>query len=413
MKLVVKNTPGLTLPSNKTDHVFWDDEIPGLGVRVRAGGSRMWVFQYAIGGKHRRMTLGAVTKESFSTLKDSTGAVIKLGVREQAALLHARVRLGEDPAGVKAENRQRAKETFGAIAERFLAYQKEQLRPGSYRQVERHIRLAKSLHGTALASVDRRAIATLISEIKNSSGAVSANRVGSTLSYLFRWAMNDGLAESNPAIGLNKFEERARERVLSDAELRAVWQAAGDDHFGSIIKLLVLTGQRAAEIGSLRWSEIQGDSIVLSGERTKNGEAHAIPLSTPALEILRKQPRRVNHDGATRQLVFGEGHGETGFTGWGHCKARLDARITQELRTPPPHWVVHDIRRTTATGMSRLGVLPHAIEMVLNHRSGFKAGVGGVYIRANYEAEKRDALTRWADHVMCVVAPGPASMAAE
>jgi integrase len=260
---------------------------------------------------------------------------------------------------VKTEARRRAKETFEAVAEKFLTYQREQLRPGSYRQVERHIRQhAKPLQKLQLASIDRRTLATRISEIKDSSGAVTANRVGSTWSYLFTWAMNEGLVEHNPLIGINKFEEKPRERVLDDAELRVVWQAAGDDHYGAIVKLLVLTGQREDEIASLQWSEIKDDRIELPGARTKNGNQHAVPLSDPAIEIINKQPRPVNTDGTERQFVFGIG--DRGFSGWSRCKERLDAKVADQAERPLPDWRIHDLRRSTATGMAKLGVLPGA-----------------------------------------------------
>jgi hypothetical protein len=139
MKLTVKSTLALELPPGKSDHVFWDDELPGLGARFRAGGSKTWIFQFAIGDKQRRMSLGRVTKESFTTVRDPDGTVVKLGIREQVAQLHARVKLGQDPAGDKAEGRRRAAETFEVVSKKFLAFQKGELRPGSYRQVERHI----------------------------------------------------------------------------------------------------------------------------------------------------------------------------------------------------------------------------------------------------------------------------------
>jgi hypothetical protein len=131
MKLTVKETPALTLPDGKSDHVFWDEELPGFGLRLRAGGSRVWIFQYAIGDKQRRMTLGAATKGSFGTVKDRDGHVLKLGIRDQVAQLDAKVKLGQDPASDKTEGRKRASETFDAVSGRFLAFQKGELRPGS------------------------------------------------------------------------------------------------------------------------------------------------------------------------------------------------------------------------------------------------------------------------------------------
>jgi integrase len=409
MKLTVKETPALTLPDGKSDHVFWDDELPGFGLRLRAGGSRVWVFQYAIGEKQRRMTLGAATRESFGTVKDRDGHVLKLGIRDQVAQLHAKVKLGQDPASDKTEGRKRASETFQAVSARFLAFQQGELRPGSYRQVERHIaHLAKPLHGVQFAAIDRRTAAALIADIKEASGAVTANRTASTLSYLYTWAMGHGFAEANPLIAIPKFSEQARERVLNNDELRLIWNATEEDHYGAIVRLLVLTGQRADEIASLRWSEIGEDAISLPSSRTKNKRQHSIPLSGPALGILKAQPRRANEDGALRELVFGVG--QRGFSGWSRCKERLDERIAEGNAKPLPAWRLHDLRRSVATGMADLGVQPHVIEAVLNHVSGTKAGVAGIYNRSTYEPEKRRALELWGAHVVAAAEGRPSTI---
>jgi integrase len=423
MKLTAKGVRALQLPKGKIDHLFWDDEIPGLGLRLRAGGSRNWVFQYALGDKQRRLSLGAATPESFSTVKDKDGK-IKLGVRDQAAQLHAKVKLGQDPAGDKTEARKRASDTFDAIAKKYLAAKKESTRPGTYSETERHIlKHAKPLNGLHVAKIARRDIAILISTIKENSGPVAANRVRSTLSDFFSWAMSEGIdgIENNPVIGTNKSEESSRERVLEDHELRVIWKCSGDDHYGSIIKILMLTGQRADEIASLRWSEI-GEMIVpekrdtdgikrpaftihaieLPASRTKNKRPHVVPLSEPAAAILAAQQRRVDSDGALREFVFGLG--QRGFSGWSRCKERLDDRITKELGSELSHWTPHDLRRTMSTMMNdRLDVLPHVVEAILNHVGGTKAGVAGVYNKALYLRERVDALRLWAGHLDAIV----------
>jgi integrase len=188
--------------------------------------------------------------------------------------------------------------------------------------------------------------------------------------------------------------------VLGDGEMRAIWNALEDDHFGAIIKLLALTGQRADEIASLRWPEIADDVITLPPERTKNKRLHRVPLSGPAIAILAQQPRRVEADGRPRALVFGIG--QRGFSGWSSCMGRLNERIAG-AGAALPHWTAHDLRRTAATRMADLGVQPHIIEAILNHASGHKAGVAGIYNRSTYEPEKRQALDLLADHVLAIV----------
>jgi integrase len=199
------------------------------------------------------------------------------------------------------------------------------------------------------------------------------------------------LPRGNPAASTNKRAERPRDRVLSDAELKLVWNAVPDDDYGSILKLLILTGARAEEISGLQWSEIDKDAINLPGSRTKNKRAHTIPLSEPARAIIASIER------GKRIHVFGRD--DSGFYGWAKCKYRLDHKLG-DAAAP---WRVHDLRRTAVTHMAELGVQPHIIEAVINHVSGHKAGVAGVYNHAAYRQEKREALILWAEHVTALV----------
>jgi integrase len=397
MKLTSKTVQSLQLPTGKADHIEWDDEIPGLGIRLRAAGSRNWIFQYQIGDKQRRMSLGAATSESFKTVGD------KLGIRERADQLHARVKLGQDPAADKEANIKRASETFGAIAVKYLVVKERELRPRSFYETNRHIsKSARPLDRMPLASITRRDIAHLLGTIRDNGGPIASNRLRSALSDFFGWAMSEGIAENNPVIGTNKSEEVPRDRVLKDHELRAIWKHAGDDHYGSILKLLLLTGQRREEIGGLRWAEIEEGAIHLPGSRTKNKRPHVIPLSTQADAILKAQIRRADDDGSLRDLVFGLG--EKGFSGWSGSNRALNERIAAELGAPLDHWVIHDLRRTFATLLNdRLGVLPHVVEACINHVGGAKAGVAGVYNRALYLRERVEALNLWADHLAAIV----------
>lgn len=156
----------------------------------------------------------------------------------------------------------------------------------------------------------------------------------------------------------------------------------------------MLTGQRASEIAELRWDEVGDEQITLPGERTKNARSHIIPLSEAAKGIL-PWSRKGN-----RKFVFGRD--DTGFNGWGKAKEKLDARIA-EGKKKLEHWTPHDLRRSVATRMAELGVQPHIVEAVLNHISGHKGGVAGIYNRATYDKEKREALNFWAEHVIAVV----------
>src|SRR6516225_1579211 len=281
MKLTATTVRTEELPKGKSEAIFFDDEIPGFGLRLREGGSRSFIFQYKQGAKGRRMALGIASPD---TIGDA---------RKAAAKLHARVRLGEDPASDKAEARAKAAHTFLAATQEYLGGKRTQLRPRTYPDLERHLlKHSKTLHELQLTKITRADIATVIAAVSKNSGGVTANRVRTSLSGFFTWAMQQGVADTNPVVGTMRNEEQSRDRVLTPAELRLIWDELGDDDFGSIIKLLALTGQRAAEIAGLTWSEIaDDDTIILAGERTKNRRPHTVPLSAPAAAIISAQPK--------------------------------------------------------------------------------------------------------------------------
>jgi integrase len=368
------------LASAKADEIFFDDDLPGFGVRLREGGSRKYVVHYRQAGTQRRHTIGPV---AALTLEEA---------RQRARKILVAVADGRDPATEKAGQQAAASLTLESIARQYLGVCRGSLRPKTMLGYSGDLeRLWKPLHKLALGAITRPAVASHLREIAKDSGPVAANRARGTLSSLYAWAIGEGLCESNPVIGTNKQSTRPRDRVLSNADLAKIWNAAPANDYGRIVRLLILTGQRRDEIGGLRWDEIDMDArqVTLTDERTKNGIAHVVPLSDPALEILQ---------GVTphRSLVFGMGR--NGYNGWGRSKLALD------VANGVKDWTLHDLRRTAATGMADLGVLPHVIEAVLNHISGHKAGVAGVYNKSTYANEKRAALDTWAGHIRVIVA---------
>jgi integrase len=386
MKLTASTVRAAELGRGKSEAIIFDSEIPGFGLRIRTGGSRTFVFQYKLGTKQRRVALGVATPETAAE------------ARKTAAKLHARARLGQDPASDKVEARRQASETFGPSAEEFLDTLHDRYRPGSLREIRRHLLMhAKPLHNLPVARITLRDVADLISSVTKQSGAVTANRVRSSLSVLFSWLIQNGRVPANPVVNAGKNPEKSRARVLSLAELKLVWDNVGTgDQYSAIIRLLMLTGMRATEVSCLRWSEVVDGQIVLPPERVKNKREFVLPLSSVAAEIIRQQPVR-----ADRDLVFGDRAG--GFSGWSRCKERLDERIAKANGKPLPDWTHHDLRRSTATHMAEIGVLPHIVEACLNHISGHKAGIAGTYNRAVYAKDKRDALIRWADWLIATV----------
>jgi integrase len=372
------------MPSGKSEHIEFDVAMPGFGLRIRAGEKsehRTFIAQYKIGSKNRRITLGNVAKV---TLEDA---------QKRAKIIFGKVASGQDPANEKAESRQAASHTLGPVIERYLEVKEAELKASSYRETKRHLENHwKPLHGLALSSIERAHVAAQLTALAKNSGRVTANRSRTSLSTFFRWAIGEGLCDHNPVVGTNtQQEDGPRERSLSDAEAAKVWLAAPDTEYGKIVRLILLTGCRRAELGDLTWSEIDDKecTITIPGKRTKNGREHVVPLSHAALAILKDIPQR-----AARDLVFGIGQG--GFAGWSRSKAEMDQLA--KLKEP---WTLHDLRRTVRTGLGKLGVQPHVAEAVLNH---LPPKLIRTYDRNTYAAEKRDALDKWATHLKVAVA---------
>ena len=392
MRLTKASVEGLVLPAGKSEFYAWDDTLSGFGVKLNRGGSRTFIVQYRGGDKRtRRIVVGKV------------GVVTLDEARRQARNLLVDIHGGSDPYAERvAENARSAPTvaTLGSLAEAYLGYAAGRLKPRSFEQVERHLKRDwRPLAELPVNEVKRSNVAGQLTALSAGGHRVMATRARAALSAMFTWAMGEGIADANPVIGTNKpADEKSRDRVLSEDEVRAIWLACRADTYGRIVRLLLLTGQRRDEVGSMAQAELDlaGALWTIPSPRTKNGRTHEVPLSSQALGLLAAQPKLVD-----RSLIFGAGIG--GFSGWSQCKARLDKRIAAAGSVTPP-WRLHDLRRTVATMMAeQLAVSPHVIEAILNHVSGHKAGVAGVYNRASYRTEKRDALDRWATHVEALV----------
>jgi integrase len=391
MKLTAKTTAAAKLPAGKVDHIEWDDELPGFGLRLRGRGAavrKTWVAQYRAHGRTRRMRVGTFEKLALDE------------ARKTAKKILAKVEIGHDPQAERRIRRQQEAHTLKAIVDLYLEAKQPIVRFNTYRELKRFLTSLhfKPLHAMPIDQITRRDVAMRLTKITAENGSISARRARAILSALYAWAMGNGLAEINPVIGtLNPENAKPRERVLSDSEITALWRACSDDAFGKIVKLLLLTGCRRMEICGLRWSEIDMESgfLRLPPERTKNKRPHLLPLPPMALDIVASIPHMVERD-----HLFGE-RSDLGFTQWG-AKRDLDARLAGKVA----EWTLHDLRRTCATRMADIGIAPHIIEAVLNHVSGHKVGVAGIYNRSSYEREVKAALVRWADHVRALLEGG-------
>ena len=392
MRLTKGNLAKLALPADKAEVIAFDSDMPGFGLRIRAGGKRTWIAQYRLGTKQRRITLG--TPETV----DADEA------RRRAKEALAKVSLGGDPQSDKHTARASAAMTLGAIVPNYLAHAARRQSANYHADVKRYLEVHWApLAEMPLAKIDRARISKHLGELSKGRGAHSADRARAALSSLFGWAIGEGLAHANPTADTNRpVQPEARDRVLSDAELALVWLEAGPGDFGVILRLLILTACRREEVAAMAWGELQGATWSIPGERTKNGLPLDLPLPPLALKVLSGVHAREGRD-----LVFGSRTGP--FSGWSKSKAELDVRMLVALKVDRGSkaklepWRLHDLRRTAATRMGDLGVQPHVVEAVLNHMSGLKAGVAGIYNRAAYRDQKQAALALWADHVSSLI----------
>jgi integrase len=388
VKFDAQTIAGLALAPGKTDQIFFDDDLSGFGYRIRAGGKRTFICQYRAEGRTRRVTIGKrVSAEQ---------------ARKAAWKILASVEMGGDPQADKAKARLRAAHTMNAVIESFLAAKKAEFRPASFRAAELYLQRGpyfKALHALTISEITLQDIAACLTAITIENGSTTAGQARAMLSRLFGWAIGQGLMPGpNPVLDSNKPQAaNARERVLTSAEISAVWNATGTDaDYDRIIRLLMLTGARREEIGGLRWAEVDLDraTITLPKDRCKNKRPHVIALSDAALAILRQARAEQSQD---RIFVFGAG-AAAGFTRWADAKRKLDRQLGAAVRS----WRLHDQRRTTATGMGDIGILPHVIEAVLNHYEK-RSGVAGTYNQSQYENEKRNAWNRWSAYLASIV----------
>jgi integrase len=395
-KLDSKTVAGLTLPDGRTEDIYFDARLPGHGLRLRRrkpGGPVhcTWITQYATSdGRKPRVTHGDLGKLTAAQAYEASRQIL------------AKVALGNDPQGDKIRHRRAATRTFRVVVDEYLMARTSELRPMSLRVATLYLTgpYFRSLHPLPISNVTHADVAACIRTIEHEHSSHTAAAARRALSTLFGWAIGEALMGSNPVnpvIGTRTpAKAPARDRVLSIDELMAVWRACEDDDYGRIIRLLILTGARAGEVGGICWSELDLDAGTwnLPKERSKNGRAHTLPLMPMAMDIIKSVPRM-----ASRDQLFGERAGQ--FTSWARNKPSLDR--TSGVTEP---WTVHDLRRTTATGLGNIGVVPHIVEEILNHQSGHKRGIASVYNKSSYGREVKQALGLWEDHLRSLVDGG-------
>jgi integrase len=362
-----------------------DALLPGLYLIVQPSGARSWAVRYRYNGQPRKYTLGSYPAIDLATARARGTKALRAAAENR------------DPAGERQE--QRANSVAEVVA-RFLAqHGQHRYRPRTFVETERLLQqnLVARWGNQPLANITRRQLRDMLDQLVANDTPMLANRVHSVTRKLFGWAVEHEIIAVSPLAGLKApAEEKSRDRILTDQELRAVWQAAGQlGVYGSLVRLLILTGQRRGEISGLTWAEIDLDKrlISLPRERVKNDRAHEVPLSQQAVALIEALPR--NSEQYALSLRGGL------MNGFGKLKNRLDKACGVA------DWTLHDLRRTAATGMARLGVSLPVVEKVLNHTSGSFAGIVGIYQRHDFAGEKRRALDLWSSHIATIVADKP------
>ena len=412
---------------NATDTFLWDDDLKGFGLRVR-GERRVWICQYRIAstGQQRRITIGAIEEKTAIKARREADRIlasaedqIDAQVERRQKRLRARAAGASDRAKAQLAAA-RAKMTLGAVGAEYLTFKStppkdgRALRESSLADIKRHLEIHwRPLRNYPIRDITQADVAKQLDTIAHTRGQIAANRARTNLSSFYSWAVARGFADANPVAKTEQPKKEApRERVLDDGEIAEIWHAAeGEGEFGAIIRILILTMARRSEASGPSPDEIDvADRMwTLPAERSKNHRPLKRPLSDPALEILKP----VLKARAGRKFLFGE-RDDSPFSGFSKATKALNAKILKArkarlgAKAMGLDWTLHDLRRTGATCMQRLGVPVPVIEACLGHVSGTFSGIVGVYQRHDYEDEKREAFGKLADHVLGIAAAGEA-----
>lgn len=379
-------------PKGQVDH--FDKGYPGLALRVSYGGARSWVFFNRWDGKLRRTHLGTFPAMDLGEAREAWREARKNAER------------GENPNPAKASSKD-VLGTVERVAEEFLKRHGPNLRPRTLQELERPIRqlVIKQWGSRAPAQIGRADALSLLDDVAEERGPVAANRTLAVLKTFGAWMVERDIISTSPFASIKRpHKEESRDRVLADDELALLWSIFEElaYPFGPFHKLLALTGQRRDEIAKMKWSELDLESDkpvwTLTKERTKAGREHIVPLSTWAVEILGGHPRPAKPRG---DYVFTTTQGKTAISGFSRVKDKIDAKVLEIARDAkgPADWRLHDLRRTAASGIARLGFAPHIVSAVLNHSPGSLQGITAIYNRFRYEDEKRAALNAWGAHI--------------
>ena len=388
MRLTDKGIAALpAAPAGKRLEI-WDDLVAGFGVRVTDTGHKTFVAYARFRGVPSRRTIGVVGKIKLADARADARWMLEAALR------------GEDPA---ADARDARANTFGAALEQYIT--KHVRKQKRAKDTERELRnyLLAAWERRPLDKIDKKDVVKLVERIAARGAERQAHNIFGLARTFFAWALETDRVKASPCAGLKPRrligEKRVRTRVLDDAELAAVWQAAAKTSYpiGPYYRLLLLTGARKTEAGGATWSEFDLDAgtWTVPEARFKSGVTHRIPLSRDAVELLRGLPR-------LGELVFTV-DGKKPINGFSKSKARLD-KLVDQIAGRECDWQIHDLRRTVRTRLAGLGIPDTVAEQIIGHG---RKGLARVYDQHGYEVEMRDALEHWAARLRDIVTPPP------
>jgi integrase len=365
--------------------------MPGLYLIVQPSGAKSWAVRYRFAGKPRKHTLGPYPRLDLKAARELGAKALRSAAE------------GRDLAEEKKQKAHAADDSIEAVVDRFIErYLRRNYRPKPLREAERMLRvhIVAAWRRRPIGSITRKDLRDMLDKIVAAGAPIVANRVHSIARKFFNWCLENEIVAVSPCAGVKRpAAEASRDRVLTDGELKQVWQAADTMGFpfGPMVQLLVLTGQRRGEVAGMQWTELDLDNAlwVLPRERVKNDRRHEVPLAQQAVTIIEQLPRIVGSP-----FVFTL-DGAKPINGFGKNKERLDKLAGVA------GWTVHDLRRTCASGLAKMGVGLPVIEKILNHVSGSFAGVAGIYQRHDFADEKRRALDAWGAFVSELVSDSP------
>jgi integrase len=371
---------------------FWDSQLPGFGLRISDRGRKTWIAMYRVNGKLVRETIG--TAAIIPNVGDARARARESLQKAQSGINPVEARR-TSTAQAAQEAKVKAAETFAAGADRYLKeYVEKNTRPATVKETRRIIErdVKPRWATTPIRDIARQDVNALLDEIADRGALVQANRTPARLKTLFSWALDEDLIDNDPTARVRRrIKESARDRALSDNEIRFFWAGCDklDWPFGPMFKLLLLTAQRRDEVGGMEWTEIEPRDRrmwAIPREKAKNDRAHEVHLSELTIEIIHELPRmsrpRTDGAGSGPSPYLFTTNGERPVSGFSKAKERLDRHMMERLRAETEEagkdpakaeidgWILHDLRRTAATGMAWLNIAPHVVDRILNHVSG-------------------------------------------